>query len=166
MDILVRNCHGSKMYHYSTISECEKTTSIYPSQGRFGNIPGPLRPHTHCSFVSPGCHIPPFWNIFTSGFFYTSWITKHSTSSATGGRWFFAMPYFLSRKTLQAHVLCQQASGRLVLGKCPFVPDSLVVAYGALLFHKESPRSIFFASSYDSGERQKQTFRVYQQTLP
>lgn len=143
MDISAGNCHGSKMYHYSTVSKCEKTTSIYPSQGRFGIMPGPLRPHTNCSFVSLGYHIPPFWNILHLASFTPPelWSAAHLPSQEVED----FSPCFAFSHTDFASTYSQSAGKcQAGIGKMSFyIPDSVIVAYGALLIHKESPRSIF-----------------------
>lgn len=55
--------------------------------------------------------------------------------------------------------ICSQAAGKREANigqKSFYVPDSLTVVCGSLLFHKESPINIFFASSYNSsGDRGK-----------
>lgn len=134
--------------------------------GKFGIISDPLRPHTNCSFVTVDCHILPFWNILH----LASFIPPDSRSAAH-----FPPqevddfpPYFTFSHTR----LCKYMFSviRQVWGqywaKVLHIPDSLTVARGALLFHKESPISIFFASSSDLSGRQRQTFRVYQQMFP
>lgn len=119
---LVRNCCGSKMYHYSMISKVRKPFLATPPKaglGLFLLLCG-LTPNAAwlvwaaTSYPSKTFHIWLLLHLPQSG------IAAHLSPQETDD--FSPSFYLLSHKTWQARAPSQQASSRLVSGKFPLCP--------------------------------------------